>query len=207
MRLEFQVQGQVKGFQYNARARLHWQHQLDRYQLHQEVSAFLLGARSQTSSGHLTSTGLEPERFDDLARKKLRAAHFDWVTGLARFEPEAPLVHIAPGTQDRLSVFLQLSGLLAAGADHYPAGTEITLPTASTKAVQAWTFHLHGPDTLELPAGTTEAIRLERLPRSADDQKAELWLAPSLGYLPVRIRLSEAQGDFADLQLQSHTTP
>jgi hypothetical protein len=30
----------------------------------------------------------------------------------------------------------------------------------------------------------------------------ELWLAPELGYLPVRIKQTQANGDFADFQLR-----
>lgn len=205
--LVFQVQGQVKGFNYSASAKLLWQPQGQSYQASQEISAFLLGARSQASRGHITAGGLQPDRFEDRARKKLRAASMDWVTGLARFEPEAPLARIAPGTQDRLSVFLQLAGMLAAAPQRYPSGAEITVPTASTKAVEPWTFQMHGPQQLELPGDTLDTLRLERLPRRAGDQKAELWLAPSLGYLPVRIRLSEGNGDYADLRLQSHSRP
>ncbi|MEG3001018.1 MAG: DUF3108 domain-containing protein [Comamonas sp.] len=205
--LVFQVQGQVKGFSYSASAKLLWQPQGQSYQASQEISAFLLGTRSQASRGQITAGGLQPDRFEDRARKKLRAASMDWVSGLARFEPEAPFARIAPGTQDRLSVFLQLAGMLAAAPQRYPSGVEITVPTASTKAVEPWTFQMHGPQRLELPGGTLDTLRLERLPRSGRDQKAELWLAPALGYLPVRIRLSEGNGDYADLRLQSHSSP
>ncbi|WP_370680001.1 DUF3108 domain-containing protein [Comamonas sp. GB3 AK4-5] len=205
--LRFQVQGQVKGFHYSASARLQWQPQLQQYQASQEISAFLLGARSQNSRGQITAEGLQPERFEDRARSKLRAAHMDWVTGLARFEPEAPLARIATGTQDRLSVFLQLAGMLAAAPQRYPQGAEITLPTASTKAVEPWTFLVQDSGTEELPVGSLPTLRLERLPRHPGDQKAELWLSPALGYLPVRIRLSEDNGDHVDMRLQSHSAP
>jgi hypothetical protein len=48
---------------------------------------------------------------------------------------------------------------------------------------------------------------LQRLPRKDYDQKAELWVAPALGYLPVRIKLTQANGDFADLQLSRSGPP
>jgi hypothetical protein len=35
------------------------------------------------------------------------------------------------------------------------------------------------------------------------DDTVELWLAPSMGYLPVRIRITQPNGDFADMQLRS----
>ncbi|MDR0260126.1 MAG: DUF3108 domain-containing protein, partial [Comamonas sp.] len=68
-----------------------------------------------------------------------------------------------------------------------------------------WTFVVDAKETLDLPAGPTEALRLTRQPRKDQDQTAHLWLAPSLQYLPVRIRLSQSNGDFADLQLQAAT--
>lgn len=42
---------------------------------------------------------------------------------------------------------------------------------------------------------------------AAYDQKAELWLAPDMGYLPVRIKITQANGDFADLRLRSSGPP
>lgn len=205
--LRFQVKGQVKGFHYSASAQLSWRPQLQHYQASQEISAFLMGSRSQSSRGQITAEGLQPDRFEDRARSKLRAANLDWVSGLARFEPESPLARIAPGTQDRLSVFLQLAGMLAAAPQRYPQGSKITLPTASTKAVEPWTFQVQDSADLELPVGSLPTLRLERLARHSGDQKAELWLSPALGYLPVRIHLSEDNGDFADMQLQSHSAP
>ena len=51
-------------------------------------------------------------------------------------------------------------------------------------------------------AGEFTARKLTRDPRKAFDRKLELWLAPEYGYLPVRIRQTEANGDFADAQLR-----
>jgi hypothetical protein len=51
------------------------------------------------------------------------------------------------------------------------------------------------------------AMQLQRLPRRDYDQKAQLWLAPELGYLPVRIRITEANGDFVELNLRVHEAP
>lgn len=203
--LQFKVQGQAKGFDYSASAQLRWQPQDGSYQASQEVSAFLLGKRAQSSRGQITEGGLQPERFEDLARKKLRATTLDWASGMARFEPQAPALPIAAGTQDRLSVFLQLAGMVAAAPQRYPAGATISVPTASTRGLQTWVFQVLDSAQLDLPAGMMETVRLERLPQGGREQKAELWLAPALGYLPVRIRLSESNGDYTDLHLQSHS--
>jgi hypothetical protein len=60
---------------------------------------------------------------------------------------------------------------------------------------------------LNLPAGALPTLKLQRLPRRDYDQKAELWLAPSMGYLPVRIKITQANGDFADLRLRASGPP
>ena len=206
--LRFDVTGQAKKFQYSARASLLWQHDGQRYQARQEITLLLLGSRTQTSSGTLGPAGLQPLRFGDRARSE-KAAHFDYDQHRVTFSANAPDAPLATGTQDRLSVFVQLGALLAAAPERYPVGTRLQLATAGTGGVDAWTFTVEGEETLNLPLGSLRTLRLQRLPRPdhAYDQQAQLWLAPSLGYLPVRIRITQANGDFADLRLRSHAAP
>lgn len=205
-RLSFDVSGQAKRFNYSARAELVWKHDGNRYEARQEISAFLLGTRAQTSVGQVTERGLLPTRFGDKVRSE-QAAHFDFAQGRVTFSANTPSAAIAPGAQDRLSVFIQLSAMLAADPGRYPMGTEITLTTVGPRAADRWTFRVEGAETLELPVGTTPTLKLARLPRRDFDQQAELWLAPALQYLPVRIRLSQANGDFADLRLHDSSAP
>ncbi|MEF9999990.1 DUF3108 domain-containing protein [Comamonas sp.] len=205
-RLAFDVTGQAKRFEYHASAELLWQHDGQRYQVRQQIKAFLVGTRAQTSNGQVTDAGLVPQRFSDQSRSE-KSAEFDFVAEQARFTPAAPPAPIGAGAQDRISVFLQLSAMLAAAPERYPEGAQITFTTVGSNDAERWTFRVHATETLELPLGALPALRLERLPRRAGDQQATLWLAPSLGYLPARIRLTQANGDFADLRLQAHAAP
>ena len=205
-RLAFDVSGQARKFAYTARAELLWQHDGSRYEARQEVGAFLVGSRSQRSTGSITAEGLLPERFSDKSRSE-QAAHFDHAKGRVTFSANTPEAAIGPGAQDRLSLFIQLGALLAADPARYVPGTQITLTTISARGADRWTFTVEGPETLDLPAGPTPALKLQRLPRRDYDQKAELWVAPALNYLPVRIRLTQANGDFADLRLRASGAP
>lgn len=207
-RLQFDVSGEAKKFHYSARAELLWQHDGQHYQARQEISILFLGSRTQSSEGALSDGGLRPQRFGDRARHE-QAAHFDYAQGRVTFSANTPAAPMVAGTQDRLSVFIQLGALLAAAPDRYPPGTRISVATVSARAADVWAFTVEGEDMLDLPAGTMRALKLQRLPRRDRefDQKAELWLAPALGYLPVRIRITQAQGDFADLRLRSHAPP
>ena len=205
-RLAFDVSGQAKKFAYSARAELLWQHDGNRYEARQEISAFLVGTRTQRSVGTVTEQGLLPEKFSDKSRSE-QAAHFDYAKGRVTFSANTPDAAAGPGVQDRLSLFIQLGAMLAADPGRFVPGTQITLTTVSARSADRWTFTVEGPETLDLPAGPTPSLKLLRLPRKDYDQKAELWVAPGLGYLPVRIKLTQANGDFADLLLRASGPP
>ncbi|WP_294260256.1 DUF3108 domain-containing protein [uncultured Comamonas sp.] len=202
--LEFDASGQVKGFQYSAGAQLQWQHDGQYYQARQSISMFLLGERAQTSEGLITPRGLQPLNFSDKGRKTQSAA-FDVASGKARYSGGQTDAAIGDGVQDRLSVFLQLSALMAAGPEKYPPGTLIELTTSSARSAVRWQFRVGASEALELPFGSVMALRLDKLPgKSSSDQRGSVWLAPAMQYLPVRIQLTQGQDDFVDLQLKKY---
>ena len=207
-RLAFDVVGQVKKFNYSAGAELLWQHDGQHYQARQELKVLFLGGRTQTSTGDITPRGLLPQRFGDRSRSE-KAAHFDYGRGRVTFSANTPDAPLVAGTQDRLSIFVQLGALLAAAPDRYPKGTRISLATVGASSADIWSFTVGAEETLHLPVGEVRALKLQRLPRRDHDydQKAELWLAPSLGYLPARIQITQSNGDFADLRLRAHSPP
>lgn len=208
-RLHFTVQGKYKNLPYKTQAQLDWLPQGTRYEAAQEVQIPIVGSRRQSSVGAIGSQGLLPEIFLDRGRKE-RSATFDAQAGHILFsggQPQADWVH---GTQDRISVFFQLAGMLQAAPQRYPQGTQITIQAASSSRVAPWTFTVRGTETLQLPAGRIVALKLEHNSESgqAESLQSTLWLAPSLQYLPVRIRMLEDEGrDELDLKLQSHTKP
>lgn len=204
--LLYEVSGKVKGFPYLARGSLLWQHDGRQYQAKYEVGLPLLGARLQTSQGSLGLQGLAPTRFGDKNKTEL-AAHFEREKGLISFSANTPASPLLPGAQDRLSLFMQLSAQLAAEPQRYPGGTQIDMQTVSAREAEVWSFVVEGEELLSLPMGNVQALRLRRLPRREFDQNIELWFAPGLSYLPVRIRLQQANGDVADQRAKSIAAP
>jgi Protein of unknown function (DUF3108) len=176
------------------------------YEARAEISAFLFGARVQTSSGQLTPQGLAPTRFADKWRSE-QAAHFDRERGRITFSANTPEAPLLPGAQDRLSVLVQLGALLAGDPLRYPPGMSITVQTAGARDAENWQFTVAGPETVILPGGDTATVKLNRAPRREFDQRVEVWLAPALGYLPARIRITQANGDFVDQQLRGSGPP
>jgi len=157
--------------------------------------------RSQHSTGQIGATGIEPSRFSE-SRKGEVASHFLRDQGQVMFSNNAPSVPLLPGAQDRLSVIMQLGGMLAGDPARYPAGSRISVQTVGPRDAGVWVFNIEGEERLTVPAGDYAVRKLTRSPRREFDDKVEIWLAPAMGYLPVRMKLTQPNGDFADMQLR-----
>jgi len=206
VRLKYDVKAEVKGITLSANGELLWVQDGKNYDARLEINMFLLGSRVQTSKGQLTEQGLEPMRFGDKYRSEV-AAHFERDKNKVSFSANTPDVPLLPGAQDQLSVFMQLAGILAGSPERFPPGTSIPFQTIGPRSSEWWVFKVEEMETLRLPGGELLAIKLSRDPTGEYDPKAEVWLAPDLAYLPVRIRLSQSNGDVVDQQWKSTQTP
>ena len=200
VRLRYKMVGTAKNLNYQADAELAWKTDGDSYQAMMKVSAFLVGSRSMTSVGKITPGGLAPTRFADKFRSEL-AAHFEADKGKITFSANTPDAPWIEGAQDRVSVFLQLGGMLAARPQDFPPGSNVTFLTIGPREADTWTFVIEAEENLSLMGAQMSTLKLTRKPRKEFDQKVEIWFAPSLGYLPVRNRITQANGDFIDQQL------
>ncbi len=205
-RLKYEVRAEVKGISLSLNGELLWQHDGKTYNSRLEFSHFLLGSRMQTSKGTLGPQGLEPIRFGDKVRSEV-AAHFDRSANKVTFSANTPDVPLTPGMQDQLSAVLQLSAMLGGEPQRYPAGTQIPFEAIGPRSVESWTMVVGNTEKLTLPGGEVSAIKLSRGAVGPYGNRAEIWLAPSMGYLPVRIRLTEANGDVADKLWRSTQAP
>ncbi|MDM0106743.1 DUF3108 domain-containing protein [Variovorax sp. J22R24] len=180
---------------------LAWLQDGERYDAHLSLTFLFKTLRRWTSTGAIGKTGIEPLRFSD-KRKTEVASHFARDQGLVVFSNNTPSVMLLAGAQDRLSVLMQLGALLAGDPPRYPPGSVIAVQTVGPRDAEIWTFNVGEEEQLSVPAGNFTVRKLTRNPRLPFDDKVEVWLAPELGYLPVRLRLTQAGGDFADMQLR-----
>ncbi len=199
-RLLYKVFGQAKSLNYSAKAELAWKTNGDSYDLVTKVSALFVGSRSWSSVGKITGSGLAPTRFADKFKTEL-AAHFEANKGKITFSANTPDAPWVEGAQDRVSVFLQLGGMLAANPAGFPMGSSVSFLTVGARDTDTWTFVMEREETLTLMDASVPSLKLTRKPRKEFDQKVEIWFAPSLGYLPVRIKITQDNGDFVDQQL------
>ena len=206
IRLKFNATGQRGKMNYQALGEMVWQHDGNNYEARMEIGVFLVGARVVSSAGRLTGDGLAPKRFSDKFRSEL-AAHFDRDKGRVIFSGNTPEAVLLPGAQDQLSVFVQLASMIGAEPQNFPQGATITMQTVGPRTAEPWVFTVDAQENLHLPGGSLETTKLTRNPRKEYDQRVELWLAPALSYLPARIRITFANGDFVDQQWRSTSSP
>jgi hypothetical protein len=198
--------GSAKGLTYSAKGQLAWQNSGDSYSARMTVKALFLGSRTLSSTGRIGAEGLAPSRFSDKARSEV-AAHFEPDQGRISFSANTPDAAWTPGTQDRVSVLLQLGGMLAGNPAGFPVGSTLSMLTVGPRDADHWTFVVESEEPLSLPFGDLATVKLSRQPRREYDQKVEVWYAPALAYLPVRSKITQANGDFVDQQLRELARP
>jgi hypothetical protein len=211
VRLEYKATGAKDGKNYYGNSELNWQNKGTEYAAVLEVRAsfpasLFLKPRILTSEGELTESGLAPKRFSDKSRSE-RAAHFERDKGKVTFSANTADAPWIVGTQDRMSFFLQLAGMLAGNPAEFVPGNSITLYTVGPTQADIWSFLVEAEETILVSASEIPALKLSRKPRRDFDQKVEVWFAPSLDYLPVKSRVTEQNGDFVEQSLESLVRP
>jgi hypothetical protein len=171
----------------------------DRYAMTSSLRAAGIFDAQQRSEGAVVGGGLVPHTFSHRGgNRPPLAVEFDWQAGRVTFSPGGATEPARQRMQDRLSLLLQLPWLVRAD----PEADRFELPVAGHRRTFTYSFVSRGPETIDLPAGRFETIRFERHPEHGDEL-LEVWLAPRLCSLPVRIRFTGDSGLVVDQRLRS----
>jgi hypothetical protein len=155
----------------------------------------LRGTARRTSRGDVVAGRLRPADFaDERTGRETSRAHFDWAAKTLTMEfREGPNTRpIPPDAQDRLSFLLAFAFL--------PPGTQpVKFSVADGRGVSSYTFDKMGTERVTTPAGEFDTVKIVRRKDGPDDRRStEIWLAPSRGSIPVRIRVTEKDGTVLD---------
>jgi Protein of unknown function (DUF3108) len=110
------------------------------------------------------------------------------------------------GVQDTASQFVQMTWLFTTQPDLLRVGNSISLPLALPRRMDRWTYDVVAEQRLYTPVGELDTFHVK--PRRADTRprgelSAEVWFAPSLQYLPVRIRIQQDADTYVDLMMDA----
>jgi len=199
-RLNYRLGGQYRGTaEFHGNAQVQWQREGARYQT--KVDLVLTGLTSfvMTSQGEVTPQGLLPQVYEELRASGPRGARLgDDTIALAN----GRTVPRPAGVQDSASQFVELSHRFASGKDLLEIGRSVSFWMARPGAVDLWTYDIVDKEMLHSPElGSFEAFHLKPRPiaNPRGNITAEMWFAPSLQYLPVRIRVNMGEATYVDL--------
>jgi hypothetical protein len=170
-----------------------------------QTAGFAALFRPQTgayvSTGRVTEAGLQPERFTASRTRSGRTSEatalFDWTAHDIEYGPPGAARHapLAPLAQDIVSLAYHLAMLPL-----MPGRMDIAL-TNGWK-IEHYAVEIGAEEPLETPVGVLRAIPV-RQARTAGQRGLEIWLAPALHMLPVRIRMIDRDGGMAGEQVVS----
>ncbi len=209
-RVSYRMRGYYRGEVYGS-AQVQWQRQQERYQVQLDMRMALLFHVSMTSQGTLTEAELLPQVYEEQFLSVRRGVSFD---GEQLRLQDGKQIPKPPGVQDTASQFVALSQRFATGRQALALGEVVNIWLARPYGVDLWTYDVTEQVELQTPElGQISAFHLKPRPlaRPRGDIVAELWLAPSLQYLPVRVRIALGGDNYVDLTLekieQSDPTP
>lgn len=150
------------------------------------------------SEGTVAGDGLRPDTFTvrrGRAGERQLEARFDWAAmSLALGPPGASQrVPLATGALDLIAFVYQLALLdLAPG--------RLRLPITNGAKLEIYELDVGSTETLDTPLGTLQVLPVRQV-RQPGQESMEIWLAPQLRQLPVRIRFFDREGKMSGEQL------
>jgi hypothetical protein len=205
-RVTYKITGNFRG-EVHGSAVVEWIKRGERYQVHNDFligpSFAPIGSRRFTSDGVITPEGLVPERFESID-KLLVKNNPPKLINFTESDVELPSgekVPKMPGVQDPASHYIQLSYQFIQKPGLLKVGTSILVPLAWQKRQEMIAYDVLAEEVLDTPLGKLNTFRLK--PRRMNDLKmealAEIWVAPSLQYLPIKFYAQQGPEIFLEL--------
>ena len=197
-RLTYRLSGNYRGALHGD-AQVLWQRQGDQYQSRIEVNIGWLLSMSMTSQGSITPPGLFPRVYEELVRSRRRSIVLDEHSIVL---PNGNQVARPQGVQDTISQFVELAWQFNTGQTALQVGHSFDVWLARPGGVDLWTYDVPEEVTVPTPRlGPVQAFHIKPRPPGSPRGTimVEMWFAPSLQYLPVRVRLNLDEQNYVDL--------
>lgn len=186
------------GTLWHGEAVMAWQLADGRYRMKLEAGIRVLVARVNLvvleSRGIIDGGGFVPRSMTEKRRgRALTTTEFGQAGSKITFSTSPASYDLVAGTQDKATIALQLAAI--ARADHAQLDGNIDILVGEDRDASVFRFVLVGQEEIDTPMGRLRTWHLSRPPRfGAYNARFDVWLAPSLGWLPVRIDNIESSG-------------
>jgi len=204
-RLTYSITGHYDG-PVEGSARVQWIRIGSRYQVQMDTRVALIATRLATSDGELTDHGLRPHRYDEETRflgseRRVSVLFEDDHVVLA----DGRTLPRPDGVQDTASQLVQLVWLFTTQPERLAPGQSVELPVALPRRLDTWVFDVMEAEAVQTPFGEVPSWHVKprrSASRPGNVLTVECWFAPSLQYLPVRLKIRQNETNYLDLLLE-----
>ena len=200
MRIEYDVTASRGPFSINGESVLLFERTGTAYAISIQTDSAAIYHARQSSRGSIEQDGLRPAEYVETRGKKTpQTTTFDWNANNVSFSGHPDWsVPTQPGLQDRVSLVLQL-----AWRQRAETGTAAyEFPVVGARRIGPYRFARQGVETVRVPIGAVEAVRVERAADEEQD-RIEAWLGTAWCGLPVRIRYTDRNGGVIDHRMRA----
>ncbi|RAR67059.1 uncharacterized protein DUF3108 [Paraburkholderia unamae] len=187
---------------------IHWSSDGQRYEMVVSVPLPFVGTFTWTSKGHVDAFGLAPDQYiETRGHRPSNVTVFNRTDKQIVFTRTPNSLALSDGAQDRFSMIMQLASLVRGDPDAYKPGVTREFYVADNDSGETWPITTIGDETVGTDHGYVTARHFMRLPRrEGDKRRIDVWLAPSLGWLPVRLLQTEPNGTQFELVWRGELT-
>jgi Protein of unknown function (DUF3108) len=180
----------------NAPGTIHWTSNAKGYEMIVSVPLPFVGPFVYSSHGRIDAFGLAPDQYSEKRGHRAEdIAIFNRTDKKIGFTRTPDTLPLPDGAQDRFSMVMQLASLVRGDPSAYTPGVTRQFFVVDNNSGENWPVETIGDETIRTDQGYLETRHFKRLPRHDGDlRRIDVWLAPSLGWLPARIVQTEPNG-------------
>lgn len=182
----------------------------ERYQVRVIVDAKLYELR-MTSQGRVSPQGLLPESFEEYSKRilgnpRIRPLKLEELELILEGGRRVPRPAVEPmAVQDAVSQFIDLGHRFTQGRAKLEGGGNVRIWLGRPGGLDEWTYDIGPAETMNLPrigAITVHELKPRPLANPRGPFTMSMWLAPSLQYLPAKIRIQLGAENFVELNAE-----
>lgn len=183
--------------------KLSWQYDGESYAAEGQASILFFTLLHFKSSGSIDEFGIAPVIYSEKRFRKAQTnTHFNRVANNISFSASTASYPRMGGEQDRASIVWQLTSIGRADGDRFAPGMALDFFVAGVRDGEPWRFEVAGLEQTSVDGEQVEAWHLARTPRPGSyEQALDIWLDPAREWYPVKLRYTEANGEYLEMSL------
>jgi Protein of unknown function (DUF3108) len=208
-RVTFSMEGFLRG-PIHGSSQVQWVRKGNNYQVHIDAYAgprfAPIASQRWTSEGTITPKGLQPKRFESVNKLMIKSSQ----PKIILFEdgyvtlPSGQREKALPDVQDPASHYIQMAYEFMLDASRLQPFGSIHMPMAHSRKQMTVVYNIAGPEVLSTPLGQVETYRLRpqvEPSKKGEEILADIWIAPALQYLPIRMYLRVGKDMWFDFKM------